>query len=91
MVIQEQMKDGLKNYKRDGYDGVTQTWNMIQSDFYCCGVDSYKNWKDDSDFGKSGNLKRNDSVDKLLYAILCFQVMCPTNVAKPGRMVVAKE
>jgi len=55
-VIQEQMKDGLKNYKEDGHVGVTQTWNMIQSDFYCCGVDSYKNWKDDSDFGKNGDV-----------------------------------
>ena len=45
------MKDGLKNYGNDGYDGVTQTWNMIQSDFFCCGVDSYKNWKDDSKDG----------------------------------------
>jgi len=46
----------MKNYNEPGHDGVTKTWNMMQNDFKCCGVTSYQNWKNDSEFGKSGDV-----------------------------------
>jgi len=44
-VITKAMKDSLKNYKKEDHKGVTETWDIMQSDFKCCGVDSYADWK----------------------------------------------
>lgn len=54
-VINDQMKKGLENYGDEDHKGVTTTWNLIQNDLKCCGVESYKDWKD-VDFGKSGDV-----------------------------------
>ena len=39
------MKVGMQNYNKSGHDGVTQTWDIMQKDFKCCGVESYENWQ----------------------------------------------
>jgi CD63 antigen len=44
-VIQEKMSEGMENYEKSGYEGVTQTWNMIQYDFQCCGSANYTDWR----------------------------------------------
>jgi len=43
-LISANMKDGMQNYNKTGSRGVTDTWDIMQSDFKCCGVDSYKEW-----------------------------------------------
>lgn len=54
-VIEDKMKSGMKNYNTTGHEGVTDTWNIIQNDFECCGVTNYKDWKTGSDL-KNGNV-----------------------------------
>ena len=49
------MQQGMTNYKKPGYDGVTETWNILQNDFKCCGVESYTDWKE-VDFGVTGDV-----------------------------------
>lgn len=45
--ISNKMKEGMRHYDPDSteYEGVTMTWNQIQSDLKCCGVDKYEDWK----------------------------------------------
>jgi len=43
-VITNTMTDSLKNYGQPGYKGVTETWNIMQSDFKCCGVNNSTDW-----------------------------------------------
>lgn len=43
-VIQKGMGDGMKNYKQESFEGVTETWDIIQADFKCCGVQTFKDW-----------------------------------------------
>ena len=51
-IVTEKMNEGLANYEQgDKYKGVTDTWNAVQSDFKCCGVSNYTNWKD-TPYGK---------------------------------------
>jgi len=45
-IISTKMNEGLTNYnKSEQYKGVTDTWNAVQSDFVCCGVKGYMDWK----------------------------------------------
>ena len=40
------METGMKNYGKPNHDGVTNTWDLIQSNFQCCGVKNKTDWKD---------------------------------------------
>lgn len=53
--VEDAMTNGLEHYNMENYEGVTDTWNIIQFDFNCCGVQAYTDWKD-TDFGGSGNV-----------------------------------
>ena len=51
-IIAAKMKDGLSKFGTgDEYQGVTDTWNAIQSDFSCCGVSTFNDWKNTT-YGK---------------------------------------
>ena len=55
------MKEGLNNYDVDPdtqFAGVKATWDSIQSDFKCCGVEYYSDWK----MAEMFQGQRNDSV-----------------------------
>ena len=40
------MYDGLENYNKTGYGGVTETWNFVQQELECCGVVNSTDWSD---------------------------------------------
>jgi len=42
--IQKNMEKGLEYFDKDGYDGFTKTWNLVQEQVECCGVENYKDW-----------------------------------------------
>ena len=44
-VIQKKMTDGMQNYGTPDHEGVTQTWDLIQFDFKCCGSANYTDWR----------------------------------------------
>jgi CD63 antigen len=45
-IITAKMKEGMTNYDNGtDFKGVTDTWNAVQSDFQCCGVTQYTDWK----------------------------------------------
>lgn len=50
--IDEKLGDALKNYKKDGYEGVTKAWNKLQEEFECCGINSADDWKASSDLNQ---------------------------------------
>ncbi len=66
------MKSGMKNYNTTGHEGVTETWNIIQNDFGCCGVTDYKDWKTGSDL-KNGNFFPKVDFRIFLKLVLCFR------------------
>jgi len=43
--ISKNMEKGLENYHKEGYDGVTTTWDLVQQSLHCCGVNSYTDWQ----------------------------------------------
>jgi len=43
--IVKNMNNGLKNYNTEGYEGVTTTWDLVQKNLKCCGVQDYNDWK----------------------------------------------
>jgi len=45
-VVKDNMKDGMMNYNKTNYEGVTQSWNSMQRNLKCCGVTSKDDWKD---------------------------------------------
>ncbi len=51
-AITGKMRSGMDNYKGENYTGVTETWNAVQHDFKCCGVDSFSDWKNTTFSGK---------------------------------------
>ena len=54
-IVTNKMNEGLNNYGQgEQYKGVTDTWNAVQSDFHCCGVTNYTNWKG-TPFGNKDN------------------------------------
>jgi len=44
-VIQKKMTDGMQNYGKPSHEGVTETWDLIQFDFKCCGSANYTDWR----------------------------------------------
>jgi len=53
--VSDAMQKGMENYGSDDqYKGVHETWDAIQADFDCCGVESYADWRKVA-FGKGGN------------------------------------
>jgi len=44
--VNDILKDAMKNYNTSG--GVRKTWDKMQDEFSCCGVDSYKDWQTDA-------------------------------------------
>jgi len=42
--ITKNMQNGLENYNKPGYEGVTTTWDIVQENLHCCGVDKYQDW-----------------------------------------------
>merc|ERR1719309_1824112 len=44
-ITVKNMYIGMENYNTTGYDGVTLTWDMVQSELKCCGVQNWQDWK----------------------------------------------
>ncbi len=45
-AVIDNMQRGMDNYDVDAkHAGVTDTWNVVQSDFKCCGVNNFTDWK----------------------------------------------
>jgi len=43
--ISKNMEKGQENYHKEGYEGVTTTWDLVQENLHCCGVNSYTDWQ----------------------------------------------
>lgn len=43
-IIETNMEKGLLNFNKEGYRGVTETWNVVQHEMNCCGAQEYKDW-----------------------------------------------
>ena len=48
--ITKNMEKGLQNYGSEGFEGVTTTWDLVQKDFKCCGVEDWKDWRNVTQF-----------------------------------------
>ena len=42
--IETKMVDGMDNYGGEDYGGVTDTWDFVQQELQCCGVNNYTDW-----------------------------------------------
>jgi len=42
--ITKNMEKGQLNYGVQGYEGVTTTWDLVQINLHCCGVNSFADW-----------------------------------------------
>ena len=42
--IEVKMTEGLNNYNKTGYSGVTETWDYVQQSLACCGVTNITDW-----------------------------------------------
>lgn len=38
------MEAAMRNFSREGYRGVTDTWDVLQHELGCCGTQSYRDW-----------------------------------------------
>jgi hypothetical protein len=43
--IVKNMNNGMKNYGAEGFEGVSTTWDLVQKELHCCGVETYGDWK----------------------------------------------
>ena len=58
--VSKAMVQGMENYESGAeseHAGVAETWNIIQVDFKCCGVENYTDWKTVK-FGKDSNVSK---------------------------------
>jgi len=43
--IPKQMKKTIQNFNQTGYEGVTDTWKLVQHEMKCCGIQEPADWK----------------------------------------------
>jgi len=43
-VIEDKMVKGMDNYNKAGHEGVTNAWDVLQTDLHCCGAKSFQDW-----------------------------------------------
>jgi len=56
-IAETNMEKGLLNYGKEGAQGVTETWNIIQHELHCCGAQEYHDWVNTTFSGdKDGNV-----------------------------------
>ena len=39
LQVVKNMNKGMENYEKPGFDGVTTTWDVVQNELHCCGVE----------------------------------------------------
>jgi len=46
--LEKQLKEGLKNYNstEGPHGGIAATWDILQQNYQCCGVENYEDWKE---------------------------------------------
>lgn len=44
-VIEKNMESGMEHFNLTNYDGVTATWDAVQTELKCCGAQEYLDWK----------------------------------------------
>ncbi|XP_043535459.1 tetraspanin-4 [Chiloscyllium punctatum] len=44
LYAKEELKNGLQFYNTSGNTGLTNGWDIVQTDFRCCGVVHYEDW-----------------------------------------------
>jgi len=42
--VVKNMNKGMENYEKPGFDGVTTTWDIVQKELHCCGVENSTDW-----------------------------------------------
>ena len=52
MIGQNKAVEDIQNYGPDGLQSITDSWNKMQRQLHCCGIDSYKNWQNTA-YGKN--------------------------------------
>jgi len=55
-LITKTMTESLKNYKREEHEGVTLTWDNIQKEFNCCGVNNFTDWEGTLAFNETNDV-----------------------------------
>jgi len=56
--VVKNMKQGMMNYGKKGSEGVTSTWDIVQSKLHCCGVQNNTEWHQERNdiFSAVGNV-----------------------------------
>eukprot|EP00092_Neocalanus_flemingeri_P017997 GFUD01019476.1.p1 GENE.GFUD01019476.1~~GFUD01019476.1.p1 ORF type:complete len:242 (-),score=46.93 GFUD01019476.1:96-821(-) len=54
MEITKNMEKSIKNYNVEGFEGVTLTWDLVQKNLKCCGVENFEDWKNVTHFSDGG-------------------------------------
>ena len=44
-AIETKMVDGMANYGAEDHGGVTETWDFVQQEVHCCGVNNFTDWR----------------------------------------------
>jgi len=55
-LVEEKMKEGMQKYDASESGGVTETWNIIQHESKCCGVEGFKDWENTPFYQKSNGV-----------------------------------
>jgi len=42
--LAKNMKEGMNNFNETGFEGMTQTWDLLQHELECCGVYGKEDW-----------------------------------------------
>ena len=57
-ITHKAMDDGMKNYQKPGFEGVTYCWDEFQRNLKCCGIVNATDWKE-----KPFQIDTNDAPD----------------------------
>ena len=55
-AINKELVEGLEKYDDEASQGVSDSWDKLQTEFECCGVKDYQDWSTVESFNKTASV-----------------------------------
>jgi len=83
--VNNQLVTGLSKYGTNGSEGTTESWDQLQTQFKCCGVQNYTDWENVEQFNSTDSVPDSCCMkDNIIVSCGSGQLSNPTHIYQEG-------